>query len=295
MSVAFSRSEAPPAPVRQRSDADLQRAVGEARIAYSAAGGRLRVIDRFEQTPARVLTPRIDGRIGAEVVLLNTSGGVTGGDCVQYGVAAREGAQVLATTQAAEKIYRAIDRDAHLTNRIEASGAGAAVHWLPQPAILFDGARLRRRTEISVADGASALAFDSLVLGREAHGETMRTGAVRDDWRVRRDGRLVWADAFRLTGDIASLTGRAALLGGRRALGALIYVGEGAADLLDHVRALPARDGVLARFGVVAGVLVGRFAAFAADALIAAASDVLAALRARIGAPGAWPPAMWRC
>lgn len=281
------------------SDSGMQRAFGEARIALGLRDGRLHIGDLYQKSPARILMPRIDGAAGAEVVFINTSGGVAGGDVMRYAASASAGARVRVTTQAAERIYRALDSDAALENRLAASG-GAALEWLPQSCIVFDGARLARRTQIDVSGGASVLAYDSLVLGRAAHGETMRTGAVRDDWRVRRDGRLVWADAFRLTGDIAARTSALALLGGRRAIGTFLYAADDAAALLERARDLASdarRDvaGALVQVGLVSGLVLARFAAHAAHDLTAAAGRFIADFRVLTGAAGGWPPAMWRC
>ncbi len=275
------------------SDALLQRAFGEARITVSGRD-RPRIGELYQKSPARILTPRIDGRAGAEIVFVNTSGGVAGGDVMRYSVGASGGAQARVTTQAAEKIYRALDRTAVLENRIRADGE-AAVEWLPQSSIVFDGARLARRTEIDVARGARVLAFDSIVLGRAAHGETVRSGAVRDDWRVRRDGRLVWADAFRLTSDIAAQTSRPALLGGHRAFASFLYAADECEVWLEPARELIAGCGGAARIGAVNGLLVGRFLADSAHELMDAAGRFIAGFREMTGAVGPWPPAMWRC
>ena len=293
MSASFSLSDfvADHVPA---SDAGLERAFGEARIALSRRGGRIAIDDLYQKSPARILIPRIDGRTGAEIVFINTSGGVAGGDVMRYAVSASGGARLRATTQAAEKIYRALDRQAVLENRVRASG-GASLEWLPQSSIIFDGARFARQTEIDVDGGSTILAFDSIVLGRGAHGETVREGLVRDDWRVRRDGRLVWADAFRLQGDIAAQTSAAALLAGRRAIGTFLYIAGDAASFLEQARALAAKAGILTQVGIVSGLLVGRFAAQAAQELMEGASGFLAAFRELTGASGTWPPAMWRC
>jgi urease accessory protein len=198
-------------------DADLQRVDGAARVAFAPT-----LRDLYQASPCRVFLPRIDGNAGREVVFANTAGGIAGGDRLAYDVAVDGEAHVVATTQAAEKIYRAIDAPARVLTHIAATNGGA-VEWLPQETIVFDHARFKRLTLVEVEGDSSMLALEFLVLGRAAHGETMTTCEVSDSWRVRRDGELIWADTLRLSGPMA----RPALLGENRALATVVRVGPG--------------------------------------------------------------------
>ena len=96
------------------------------------------------------------------------------------------------------------------------------LRWLPQETILFDGARLHRSIEVDVADGGSLVMAESMVFGRTAMDETMRQGEVIDRWRIRQDGRLVFADTLRLGGDVAALLARPAAGGGATALATIV-------------------------------------------------------------------------
>ena len=103
-------------------------------------------------------------------------------------------------------------------------------------------AGLHRSTEIRVSGTARLIAMDWLILGRSASGETVRQGAFRDDWRVYRDGRLIWADAFRLSGDIADLVQRPSLLAGHTAIATILYAASNAAaHLTARAQSWPAR------------------------------------------------------
>ena len=136
-------------------------------------------------------------------MLLNTAGGLTGGDRIDLEVALGAGAEATVTTAAAEKIYRARDGESAEIGVKLALGAGARLAWLPQATILFDGSRLDRRTEVQLAGDATFLAVETLIFGRAAMGEDVHHGACRDAWRIRRDGELVFADTFRVDGAIA--------------------------------------------------------------------------------------------
>ena len=105
---------------------------------------------------------------------------------------------VTLTSQAAERIYRALDEPARISTTLSVASA-AKLAWCPQETIVFDRARVRRETQIAVSSGAELLALEWIVLGRAAHGETVASGHVVDSWRVEKDGRLVWADSLRIT------------------------------------------------------------------------------------------------
>jgi urease accessory protein len=274
---AISRSERALA-----RDRDLQRVDGAARVVFAPSLREL-----YQQSPCRVLLPRVDGREGAEVVLVNTAGGIAGGDRLRYDAEAHGAARATFTTQAAEKIYRALDEVARIDTRIEAGG-GAILEWLPQETIVFDGGRFSRSIELAVSMDARVLALESLVLGRAASGETMRTGEVTDRWRVVRDGRLLWTDTFRLAGEVEALVGRKALLGGQHAFATAIYVGPDAALRLEAARAV--LDADRAGATLINGVLICRMLAPDGAALRATILRLLAALR-----DGAAPPRVWSC
>jgi urease accessory protein len=157
------------------SDKHLQRAEGTCRIVVSGSEKGTRIMDVYQKSPTRVLFPRTgDGR-SPEAVLVNTSGGVAGGDRLESSVTALTGASIAVTTQAAEKIYRALKDPAHITTTLNVCDA-AKLAWLPQETIVFNGARVCRRTEIEISSGSELLALEWQVLGRAAHGEKISAG-----------------------------------------------------------------------------------------------------------------------
>ncbi len=246
-----------PAPTR------LQRARGRAEVGVSLRGGRVRLDRLFQEGCAKAILPRTPAPI-PEVVLVNTSGGVTGGDRLDWRLAVGPGAALTATTQAAERIYRSSGGAARIEARLDL-GPGARLDWLPQETILFDAARLERCLEVDLAGDARLTAIETLVLGRAAMGETMRTGAISDQWRIRRDGRLVHAEALRVAGDLARAAAGAATLAGARAIATFVHAAPGAETRLDQARGLLAgQSAVTAAASAKPGILIVRF--LAADA-----------------------------
>lgn len=210
---------------------------GGARIGFRVADGETRLGALWQHDPLRVLLPRPVDDLLPHAVLLNTSGGLVGGDSIAVKVALGGGAQALVTSQAAEKVYRSAGADSRIENHLVV-GDDAWLEWLPNETILFDGCRLRRRMRIDLAPGAQLLAGEITVFGRLARGERITHGFLHDAWSLHRDGRLIWADALRLEDDIAATLDDRHGFGGGRALGVLVCAGRAASGMLDPVRAV---------------------------------------------------------
>jgi urease accessory protein len=269
---------------------------GVARIGFAAKGSRTRLATLYQQAPLRVLFPRPPAGEPPHAVLVTTSGGLVGGDRVEVEIGAGQDASALATTQAAEKVYRSTGAAAEVTVALRAR-AGAWLEWCPQETILFDQARLRRRTLLQLGPGARVLAGEILVFGRRAHGEQLRTGSLRDVWQVRDGDRLVWADALRLEGDIAAQLASPFGFAGAHASAALIYAGADAAAWLDTLRDLAGSSNAEQRAGVTClpGLLLGRWLGKDAARLRACFSRAWSGLRHAVAGLPASPPATWSC
>ena len=254
--------------------------------------GRAEIIRRdgrlgrlFQQGCSKILLPRSTGPM-TEAVIVNTAGGVTGGDVIALSAEAGPNEALSLATQAAERIYRSSGGAARISTRLRL-GAGARLDWLPQETILFDGAALERRLEIDMAADARLLALESLTFGRAAMGETIRRLHLRDDWRMRRDGRLVHAEALRLD----AIPQTRATMAGVRASATLLYAAPDAEARRDAARAvLSAACPAAVEAGISAwrGLLVARLLAPSAQALRAALVPLILHLR---GAP---LPRVWQ-
>jgi len=163
---------------------------------------------------------------GLSAVFVNTAGGIAGGDRFEIAISAGEESRLTLTTAAAEKVYRAPDAPAQLDISLKAA-SGAHLAWLPQETILFDRAKISRRIDIDLAVGASLLLCEIVVFGRAAMGERMSEGEFVDRWRLRRGGKLVFAETIRLDGDIGAKLARPAVAKGGVAIAtALIVPGD---------------------------------------------------------------------
>jgi urease accessory protein len=287
-------SDWPEVPEANPSDKDLQRAEGVARIVLSGSKNGTRIMDVFQSSPTRILFPRTNGRAMEEAVLINTAGGIAGGDRLKCDVTLLANASIAITTQAAEKVYRALSEPACIATKLTVCAA-AKLAWLPQETIVFDQARVCRKTEIELSSGAELLALEWLVLGRVAHGEKMVGGYITDSWQVKKDGRLIWADTFRISDDIFPHLNRKALLSNCKAFATLIYFGPDPSRWLEFFRATTRDLKCHSAPTSVSGLIIIRFAAV--DSL-----DLKLALRSLLRQfsrePGIGPfrvPKMWSC
>jgi urease accessory protein len=276
------------------SDKDLQRAEGSGRIVVSGSEKGTRIMDVFQRSPIRILFPRTGGDALEEAVFVNTAGGVAGGDRLESGVTALAGASITVTSQAAEKVYRALNEPARIATKLKAR-EGAKLAWLPQETIVFNWGRLSRETEIELSSGAQLLALEWLVLGRAAHGEEMIGGHINDGWRVKKDGRLIWADRFRATDDTFAHLHRKALLSNYKAVGTLIYFGPHPDRRLEFFRDIAPSLECRSASTSVGGLIVARFAAEVSSDLRLALRSFLQQFSRELG-PGPFRvPRMWLC
>ena len=251
------------------------RATGHIALCVAASAGRTRRTRVHEDGSLRVRFPNATGE-ALEAVIVNTGGGMTGGDRFAVEIALGDGARLIAGTAAAEKIYRSTGPDAEMDVRLEL-GEGARLAWLPQETILFDRARLSRRIEAELAGDASLLLAEAVVLGRSAMGEGVHDGFFADRWRVRRAGKLVFADGVRLDGAIAQKLGAPAATAGDVAIATVLVAPAGEAALA-AVRALQAQFAGEVGISAWGGLALARFCAKDGAALRHDLIAVLAAL-----------------
>ena len=273
----------------------LERGDGAAELGFVRRCGVTRVDHLYQKAPCRILSPRSEAGEPLQAVLVTTSGGLADGDRLRLALAAGNGAVAQVTTQAAERVYRARDTVPARFDCDIGVGDGAWLEWLPQETILFDGARLERRTRASVAPGGRLLACEHVVLGRVARGENFTEGCLFDRLDILRDGRLVWCDALALSGDMAMARRAPWGFAGAEAIATVVYVADDAPDVRDRARniladAIP--EGARAGVTVVNGILIARFLG-GAVAVRVGLSAFIAAFRAVAGGYRPVPPRLW--
>ncbi len=273
-----------PAPLGQEAAGRSQRAEGIGRVVAQLSGDVTRLTELYQEGAAKIRLPRPTSR-ALEAVLINTAGGMTGGDRFDWTIEAGPGAEVSVTTPACERVYKAAGGSAEIHNRLVV-GAKAHVDWLPQETILFEQSRLNRRLEADLGDGATLTALEAILLGREAMDEAARSALLDDQWRISRAGKLIHAEANRLS---ASDLERDALslLAGNNAFATLLHVADDAEARLHAIRAL-IPDGARAAASAVGERLIVRILAPSGLALRRLVTPILVELSAGRALPRLW-------
>jgi urease accessory protein len=272
-------------PVEPHGDPpNRQRARAEARGSFVRVGERTEPERLFETGGLRWRFPRSSNP--CEAAIVNTGGGVAGGDSYSVSLTLSEGAEVEATTPSAERIYRSDGPAASIMTRLKLA-SGARLFWLPHETLLFEGARLERRLKVETPSEAEFIIAETLAFGRLAMGESSINASVRDSWRVRRDGRLVFADETKLE-QAGAILERKAIGAGARAVSTILASAPNIEARLPDLRAALKAAGAGVESGASAfdGLVVAR--------LLAASSERLrAALVASIVALGGRKPRLW--
>jgi urease accessory protein len=259
------------------------RANGHVALSVRASGGVSRRADVHEAGSLRLRFPNADATM-LEAVILNTAGGMTGGDRFSVDIDVGEAARLLVGTTSAEKIYRSLQDDVTVDVRLKVANGGHLA-WLPQETILFDRARYSRRIEADLAPDASLVLAEAVVFGRAAMGETVAQGYLADHWRIRRDGKLLFAENVRLDGDIDRKLAVAAVAAGRMAVATILIV-PGTEAQVEAVRS--ATEGASGEMAISSwnGIAVARFCAPDGAALRHDICAVLTALN--VALPRLW-------
>jgi len=270
------------------AQAPAQRAQGQLILSFKRLGAVTKIDTMFQQgaLKARLLRPQ-DARL-CEVVTLNISGGVAGGDQLETVVTLAPGTQVALASQAAERIYRALGQAARLRTKLTVHD-GAGLDYLPQETILFDRFALNRALDIELHGDAEFIGVETLLFGRQAMGEAVQFGALRDQIRLRHDGRLVFQDMTRLEGAIAAQLQRGAVANGASAVASLIIAGPEAPQKLDRLRTvLCAAPGIVAGASAFENMIFARLLAPDGASLRQCLMSALEACRGRRQLPRVW-------
>jgi urease accessory protein len=271
-----------------RADAIVPRSIranGKITARFSAHASRSSVAELYEAGGYRMKFPK--GPV-CEGVIVNTGGGMAGGDRLALRITLEPEANIVLATQSAEKIYRADDEPAEVEVDL-ALAERSHLAWLPQETLLFSGARLRRQFRVDMAEDAALTLFEGVIFGRGAMGERLGEGLFRDSWRIRRGSKLVFADETRFDGPIADRLDRPAIGKGARSLATFLYIAPDAEQRLNDAR--EALTSVVCESGASAwnGMLITRFADRDPAALRQSAIGFLTQFR------GASVPRVWQC
>lgn len=281
--------EPEPAPPKARPDLDAAlapvRVTGGINASFVRDGARTVVASIAERGGYRLARPSTFAS-HLEALQVNTGGGVAGGDRIETRYELAPGADVAHTTSSAERVYRSAGAAARLDIRL-ALAPGARLDWLPQQTILYAGAHLERRIEVHAAEESRLLMVEVTAFGRPLSREGTASVHLNDQWRVHRGGRLVYAEALRLSGELADTLARPAIADGGRASALVLLLGRDAGELVDPLRRM--LEGCVCETGVSTwdGILAARLLARRPGDLIAMLARAIPILSGR-ALPRVW-------
>jgi urease accessory protein len=269
------------------AELSAQRVDARARLAVRQEGGVTRIERLYQEGAAKIRMPEVQAD-PFEAILINTAGGLTGGDRIAWEIEAGDRASVVVTTQACEKLYRSRSGEARAEVRLTA-GQGARIAWLPQETIVYDRSAFARRLDVDLAEDAQALIVEATLFGRLAMGEAVSQALFRDRWRVRQGGRLVHAEAFSIGPDVARTLGRPAAAAGATAVATVLLVSPDAEGLLREARKIVGEEGG-ASFWTVGGTgkLLARLVAGDGYGLRKRLAPLVGLLNGQAGLPKVW-------
>jgi urease accessory protein len=214
------------------------RARGTALIAVDAdENGRTCLRDLRQSGSTKVVFPQSHTK-SKDAILVNTAGGITGGDKFEIRATVASGATLTLTTQAAERAYRAQpDETGQVATSLDVA-AGGQLNWLPQELILFDQCALHRKLDVALSGDAGFLMVEPMVFGRTAMREHLSSLIFRDRVSITRDGRPLYLDGADFSGDVVAHLRALAIARGAAAMASLVMVRRDAGLQLDKVRSL---------------------------------------------------------
>jgi urease accessory protein len=262
-------------------------------LGFEHAQGRTRLARRAHEGPLVVQKPFYpEGDAVCQVVVVHPPGGIAGGDALEVILDVGTRAHAQLTQPAASKWYRSAGPAAaqHVHARV---ADGAVLEWLPQGAIVFDGARAESTFHLAIAPTACLIAWEFVCLGRAARGERFARGRWRQCIEIVRDDALIWSERVDLAGGGALLDSPAGL-NGAPVFGTFVA----ASPALDDAALVAAREAVPASDGECAltrlpDVLVARYRGPASDEGLRVFAALWRALRPRLIGRAAVAPRIW--
>ncbi|MDD9909882.1 MAG: urease accessory protein UreD [Ahrensia sp.] len=218
----------------------MQRSRGAGRLSVRRVEGASRIARLYQAGCAKLRLPK--GADGLQAVMVNTSGGLTGGDQLDWDFEVAKDAALTVTSQACERIYASLGGSAksRITLQLE---RGAQLAWLPQETILFQKGAFERSIHVEMDADSRLLMVEPLIFGRKAMDEHVTQGHLHDRWRIRKSGKLLHAEDTRFSSNLAQIVSNRAVAGSKIAFASLLLISNDAEALVDDARAILGRAG----------------------------------------------------
>lgn len=228
----------------------------ELELGYGRFGDSTRPVQRRHKGPLRVQKHLYaEGPEVCQHIIVHPPGGIAGGDRLDIHASVGPDAWAQLTSPGAAKWYRAAG-PAYQQLELKIA-AGGTLEWLPQETIVFSQAKAELTTRIELEGDARLFYWDVVALGRPASGERFDEGHFQAHLDIWRDGKLLWHERQRITGNDGLLDSPVGL-GGKPVFATLIVTGEIDAELMERCRALVEQSPVRGDLSQVPGLIIAR-------------------------------------
>lgn len=218
------------------SKASQQRARGVGELTVADQNGKTSIQRLYQQGCAKIRVPKAQSHT-LESVMINTSGGMTGGDKLNWTFSAESNTNLSVTTQACERVYKSSGGTAEMNVNLVLHEK-ASLHWLPQETILFDKCSLKRTIDVNMATGSELLMVEPLIFGRQAMRENELNGYIHDRWRIHYEGHIIHAEDFALKGNLTEHLAKPFVANGNIACATVLLIAPRAEGLLQDAKTM---------------------------------------------------------
>jgi len=165
---------------------------GALQIEVALKDGETRVTESYAHAPLHYLPPSYRDQVPL-LTIVNSSGGVLGGDRLDMAIRLGPGATLSVRPQAATKVYRS-DRGTAYSGCRFTLGAGARLDYLADEIIPFAGSDYTQTTQVDIAADATMLLAEIVTAGRIARGERFAFTRLAMDLQCTSGGTLLLRD-----------------------------------------------------------------------------------------------------
>ena len=264
-------------------------------LAYSHRFGRTALTDVDFEGPLRGQRPFYPDGDVCHTYLLHPPGGMVSGDELAIQLKLSPETHVVATTPSAGKIYCADSESVFQRQRVMAKVQRAALEWLPQETIVFDGARASLSTRFELEEDSQLIAWEMVGLGRQAGQQPFQHGSLSQNISIILDEQPLLMENFVLDESLRLLDASLGLMG-KPYFGTMYFAKTGAEDLIDVLQEAletSAKPQVLAAITSKPNLAMVRALADDAESLRLQFIDIWSQCRPSFFGRQACPPRIW--
>ena len=176
---------------------------GRLDLVFGCQDGRTILRDSYCEVPFKITRILNADSSVVDLILMQCTAGLFGGDDVECSIRVERGARVRITQQSATKVHPSQDRPAVQRNHVVVD-EGAELRLYMEPLIPFAESHLRQSTVLNVSPGGRLSFWEGFMTGRVGKGESWEFKELESETRLCVAGRLAYLDRFRVRPDASS-------------------------------------------------------------------------------------------